>query len=512
MINRIVTTLVLLALALPAAASAQQRLVVRADMGQDTINRHIYGYFAEHLGRMIYDGVWVKNAAGQWQMRDDVVQALKALQMPNLRWPGGCFSDYYHWRDGIGARAQRPSMVNLSWGGVVEDNSFGTHEFMELVRQLETEPFFVGNVGTGTPAEMRDWWEYLNRPEGPMADLRAANGHPEPFNVRFFQIGNENWGCGGNMTPEVYAALYRQYATFIRNIPGGARPFRIATGPNVAMYNWTEVLMRDAGRWIDGLDFHYYTHVRGPGLSNSATEFGEAEWFVGLRNAQRMDELIRGHSEIMDRYDPNKRVWLIVGEWGMWHAVEPGTNPGFLYQQNTLRDAVVAGQHLNVFNNHADRVKMANLAQTVNVLQSVILTEPDNGRMVLTPTYHVMEMYTPHQDALLLPIEFDPGTYTFNGEAIEAVSASASQKDGRITITLANMDPNQARTIRTEIQGARASRVSNARVLTANAMNAHNTFDRPDVVRPVPFNGARLSNQVLTVELPAKSVVVLQLQ
>ncbi len=511
MIKGIASTLVVLVMLLPAAASAQQRLVVRADMGQDTINKHIYGFFAEHLGRMIYDGVWAQDDAGQWYLRDDVIQALRGLQIPNLRWPGGCFADYYHWRDGIGPADERPSMVNLWWGGVVEDNSFGTHEFMELVRLLDTEPYIVGNVGTGSPAEMRDWWEYLNRPEGPMADQRAANGHPEPFGVGFFQIGNENWGCGGNMTPEVYAAQYRQYATYLRNIPGVARPFRIATGPNAAMYEWTEVLMRDAGRFIDGLDFHYYTNVRGPGLSRSATEFGEAEWFTGIMNAQRMDELIRGHSEIMNRYDPNKRVWLIVGEWGMWHEVEPGTNPGFLYQQNTLRDAVVAGQHLNVFNNHADRVKMANIAQTVNVLQSVILTEPGAGRMILTPTYHVMEMYRPHHDALLLPIGLDPGTYEFQGESIEAVSVSASIKEGRITITLVNMDPNRSRTIETELHGARVSRVR-GRILTADAMNAHNTFVRPHNVRPVEFDRARLTNQTLTVNLPAKSVVVLELQ
>jgi alpha-L-arabinofuranosidase len=531
MIKRIATTALVVALALPAALSAQQRMVVRADMGQDTINRHIYGHFAEHLGRMIYDGVWVQNANGEWGYRDDVIQALKGIQIPNLRWPGGCFADYYHWRDGVGALDQRPSMVNLSWGATEEDNSFGTHEFMELVRRLETEPFIVANVGTGSAAETRDWWEYLNRPIGPMAQLRAANGHPEPFNVRYFQIGNENWGCGGRMTPEFYADLYKQHETFVRNI-GPLRPFRIATGPNAADYNWTEGVMREAGNRIDGLDFHYYTRVRtfGPGggppvaaaggapqqaqgrvLSRSATDFGEAEWFMGMRNAYRMDELIRGHSAIMDRYDPNKRVWLIVGEWGMWHEVEPGTNPGFLYQQNTLRDAVVAGLHLNIFNNHADRVKMGNLAQTVNVLQSVVLTEPNGGRMILTPTYHVFEMFNPHHDALLLPIELDEGTYTFEGETMPAVSASASQKDGRITITLVNMDHRQARTVQTEVQGARVSGVS-GRVLTHNALNAHNTFDRPNEVRPAAFNGARLSGNNLRVELPAKSVVVLELR
>jgi alpha-N-arabinofuranosidase len=397
---------------------------------------------------------------------------------------------------------------------------------MELVRRLDTEPFVVGNVGSGTVQEMADWWEYMNHPGGStLADLRAANGDPEPFDVRFWGVGNESWGCGGNMTPEEYAKELRRFSTFLRPI-GETRAFRVATGANAANYEWTEGVMRDAGRQIDGLDLHYYTRVRsfGPGgggfgqggpppgtprLSRSATEFGEAEWFVAMRNAQRIDELITGHSAIMDKYDPQKRTWLIVGEWGMWHEVEPGTNPGFLYQQNTLRDAVVAGLHLNVFNNHADRVRMANIAQTINVLQAMVLTRDEE--MILTPTYHVFDFYKVHQDALMLPITLDAGAFELDGDSIAAVSASASSKDGLIHITLVNMDPDGARTIATEIRGRTVTGVS-GRMLTAGTINAHNTFEQPNNVAPADFTGARLSGSTLTVELPARSVVVLEVR
>jgi alpha-N-arabinofuranosidase len=531
--NRTTTILLTLAsLTLPRAVAAQGpvRMVVGADLGEHTINPHIYGHFAEHLGRDIYDGFWTRAGTDAWHLRDDVVEALRRIRIPNLRWPGGCFADYYHWRDGIGPRGERPKMVNTIWGGVTEDNSFGTHEYMELVRRLGTEPFVVGNVGSGTVEEMAGWWEYLNHPGGSfLADLRARNGDPEPFEVRFWGVGNESWGCGGSMTPEYYAHVYRRFAEFVRPI-GDVRPFLVATGPNSGNYEWTEVMMREAGRDIDGLDFHYYTRVRslappgggfggfgqgsqgtqGPRLSRSATEFGEAEWFVAVRNARYVDELITRHSAIMDQYDPEKRTWLIVGEWGMWHEVEPGTNPGFLYQQNTLRDAVVAGLHLNIFNDHADRVRMANIAQTVNVLQAMVLTRGEE--MILTPTYHVFDLYQVHQDATLLPTSVRSEDYTFEDQSVPAVSASASRDDeGRIHITLVNLDPNRALTIEAELRGADVSTVT-GRVLTAEAMNAHNTFETPTAVQPAAFDGARLAGDALTVELPAKAVVVLELR
>jgi alpha-N-arabinofuranosidase len=496
----------------PAMGEAQTpvRLVVNADLGEHTISRHIYGHFGEHLGRNIYDGFWTKAGTGEWHLRYDVIEALRRIRIPNLRWPGGCFADYYHWEDGVGPREKRPTMVNTIWGGITEDNSFGTHEFLDLVRRLGADPVVVGNVGSGTVKEMADWWEYVNHPGGSsLADRRAANGHPEPFNVRYWGVGNESWGCGGSMRPEYYADQYKRFAEFLRPF-GEVRPFRIATGPNVDMYEWTETVMRDAGRMIDGLDLHSYTVVGPWENKGSATEFSEREWFIAMQRAQHMDELIRRHSAIMDRYDPQKRTWLIVGEWGMWHDVEPGTNPGFLYQQNTLRDALVAGLHLNIFNSHADRVKMANIAQTVNVLQSMVLTQGE--QMILTPTYHVFDFYQVHQDAKLLPISLQSDEYTFEGQSVPAVSASASRDEqGRIHITLLNLDPNRGRTIQTEIRGQSTSTVT-GRVLTADAMNAHNTFERPNAVQPAEFARARRSGNMLIVELPAKSVVVLELR
>ncbi len=487
-----------------AIAQGQARLVVRADQGRYTISRHIYGQFAEHLGRDIYDGFWRKDASGQWRLRDDVIEALRRIKVPNVRWPGGCFADYYHWRDGIGAREARPTIVNTVWGGVTEDNSFGTHEYLELMDRLGAEPFIVGNVGSGSVQEMAQWWEYVNFPgKSPMADLRRANGREQPWNVRLWGVGNESWGCGGNMRPDYYASLYRQYVTFLRPYDGAA-PFRIATGPIADNYDWTDVVMREAGRFIDGLDWHHYIWSHG-----SATEFGEREWFAALQGAVRTESILVKHAEIMDRSDPEKRVWLIVGEWGMWHNVEPGTNPGFLYQQNTLRDALVAAVSLNIFARHADRVRMANIAQAVNVLQAMILTRGD--QMILTPTYHVFDLYSVHQDATLLPMTLDAGPYEFEGQGIPAVSAAASRdKQGRVHLTLANLDPNRPRTVSTDVQGMEVAGVS-GRILTAGTMNAHNTFEQPNAVTTAPFTGAKLSGRTLTIDLPPKSVIMLEL-
>jgi alpha-N-arabinofuranosidase len=504
---RALTLTLLLLSASRAVAQAPVRVVIDADLGETTISRYIYGHFGEDLGRNIYDGLWTKAGTGQWHVRDDVIEALKRIQIPTLRWPGGCFADYYHWRDGIGPRDQRPAMVNTVWGGVTEDNSFGTHEYLELIRRLGAAPFIVGNVGSGTVQEMSQWWEYLRAPQGsPLGDERARNGHPEPYDVHFWGVGNESWGCGGSMTAAEYANVYKRYAEFLR----GGHPFRIATGPGGDDYAWTDTLMREAGRMIDGIDLHYYTLSGTWQHKGSATQFTEQEWFTAIERALYIDTLITRHSTIMDRYDPGRRVWLIVGEWGMWHDPEPGSQPGFLYQQNALRDAVVAGLHLNIFNEHAARVHMANIAQTVNVLQSMILTQGD--QMIVTPTYWVFDMFKVHQDATLLPLHIRSDDYTFNGQSVPAVSASASRDTtGAIHITFVNVDPNRSRTVQADVRGVKVSAVS-GRLLTAPTMQAHNTFEDPDAVKPVNFTGARLSGGILHVELPSKSVVVLELR
>ena len=502
-----------LVLGLPVAAFGQgSRLVIHADSGRDTISRHIYGQFAEHLGRGIYDGFWTKSGSGRWHLREDVIAALRKIRVPNLRWPGGCFADRYHWQDGIGPPERRPTIVNTMWGDVTEDNSFGTHEYLDLVDRLGAAPFIVGNVGSGTPREMAEWWEYVSFDGiSPMTELRGKNGRQTPWSVRLWGVGNESWGCGGNMTPEYYADVYKRFATFLPAY-GPVRPFRIATGANSEDSHWTDVVMRDAGRMIDGLDLHYYTVVGPWAHKGSATDFTEREWFIALQKALHVEDLITRHAAVMDQYDPRKRVALVVGEWGLWHDVEPGTNPGFLYQQNTLRDALVAAVSLDIFNRHAARVRMANIAQTINVLQAMILTQGD--RMILTPTYHVFELYTVHQDAVLLPLTLE-GTqprYEYEGQSLPAVSGSASRdKEGRIHVTLTNLDPNRAWTVTGEIAGAHVSRAT-GRVLTAVAMNAHNTFDQPTAVQPAPFSGVRVSGGSVTIDLPPKSIVVVELQ
>lgn len=512
MLSRTLAVLLILSFATADLSSAQSSgsLRIDADGGEYVINRHIYGHFAEHLGRGIYDGIWGREDGQPWEVRQEVLDALRQIQVPNIRWPGGCFADYYHWKDGIGPADERPSVVNTAWGGVTEDNGVGTHEFLNFAEDLGAEPIVVGNVGSGTVREMAEWWQYVNHPgESPMSNLRRENGRDDPWKVRFWGVGNESWGCGGNMTPEYYADLYKRFATYLPSL-GGVRAFRIATGPAGDDTNWMEVMMRDAGRMIDGIDLHHYT-ILGSWTTKKghATEYGEAEWFELMRRAWDVDRILDAHTEIMDRYDPDNRVWLIVGEWGTWHEQEEGSTPGFLYQQNTIRDALVAGMSLNVFNQHARRVRMANIAQTVNVLQAMLLTRGD--QVVRTPTYHVFDLYKVHQDATLLPIELDDVTYAFDGQEIQAVSVSASKDStGAIHVTFANLDPNDSHRIETTIDGASVSTVT-GRVLTADDMTAHNTFDDPDVVAPVEFNGARLDGDQLVVDLPAKSVVAIKL-
>jgi alpha-N-arabinofuranosidase len=493
-----------------ASAQAPLHMIVNVDLGHDTISRNLYGQFAEHLGRGIYDGIWTKTGTGEWHLRDDVAGALEKLHVPNVRWPGGCFADRYHWRDGVGPRAQRPTIVNTSWGNVTEDNSFGTHEYLDFVRRIGAAPFIVGNVGSGTVREMSEWWEYVNfGGTSPMAELRKANGHPEPWTVRYWGVGNEAWGCGGNMSPDYYANEYKRYASFLASY-GRTRAFRIASGPNAEDYHWTDVVMREAGWAIDGLDFHYYTLANSWAHKGTATEFTEGEWFSALKRALHIEELIQRHSAIMDHYDPRKRVALIVGEWGIWHDVEPGTNPSFLYQQNTMRDALVAAASLDIFARHADRVRMANIAQMVNVLQSMILTQGD--KMLVTPTYHVFEMYTVHQDAVQVPLTYDAGWYRFGNDSIPAVSASASRDAaGRVHVSLSNLDPAHPRSVEAELRGTHATSVI-GRILTGPAMNAHNTFDQPATVAPAPFGGAAMSGDRLRLTLPPRSLVVLELR
>lgn len=491
-------------------------IIVNTDVEKSKISKHIYGHFAEHLGRGIYEGIWVgedspiPNTNG---IRNDVVEALKNIQIPVLRWPGGCFADEYHWKDGIGPRESRKRMVNTHWGGVVENNHFGTHEFMMLCEMLETEPYICGNVGSGTVQEMSEWVEYMTfNGESPMANLRQENGRKEPWKLKYFGVGNENWGCGGNMRPEYYADLYRRYQTYVRNY-GDNRIYRIAGGANVDDYNWTEVLMRNAHWLMDGLSLHYYTIPGDFWLGKgSSTDFTEDEWLITMKKALHMDELLTRHSTIMDKYDPKKRIGIIVDEWGTWFDAEPGTNPGFLYQQNTIRDALVAGIHFNIFHEHAQRVHMANIAQTVNVLQAMILTEGE--KMILTPTYHVFDMFKVNQDATLLAVDSSFVNYELNGQSLPKVSVSASKDhEGKIHVNLCCLDHLDDSEFTLDLRGIDMNSATvKGTILTASETNAHNTFEQPENVTPSDFNGFNLTDGKLSVKLPPMSVVVLSLE
>jgi alpha-L-arabinofuranosidase len=496
-------------------AQTPVRVAINGSNPSLTISKHIYGHFAEHLGRCIYDGVWVSDTSTlrrKDRLRLDIVEALKKIKVPNLRWPGGCFADEYHWRDGIGPRNKRPKTVNTHWGMVTEDNSFGTHEFLELCELIGAEPYLAGNVGSGTPQEMSNWVEYLNfNGESTLSALRKENGHPSPYKVSLWGVGNENWGCGGNMTAEVYAHQYKQFATYVKSYPGSPIK-KIASGANSDDYNWTDVCMRVIpANQMWGLSLHYYTIPSGNwGNKGSATKFEEGEYFSTMRNTLRMEEIVTRNEGIMNRYDPQKRVALVVDEWGVWTNVEPGTNQGFLFQQNSMRDAVLAGTNLNIFNNHCERVRVANLAQSINVLQALILTE--GNKMLLTPTYHVFDMYKVHQDAKMLPLIFTSPDYTNGTQKIPALNMSASRdSSGVIHVSLVNIDPTKDYTIRASLNDATWKTVT-GQVLTSAKFTDINTFDKPDFVKPAAFKGAKKEGEELVVTLPRLSVVVLELK
>ena len=498
------------------------KLIINENKELSTIKPEIYGHFSEHLGRCIYEGIYVgenseiPNVNG---MRTDVVEALKELKVPMLRWPGGCFADEYHWKDGIGPKETRKKMINTHWGGVVEDNSFGTHEFMELCRQIGCKTYVNGNLGSGTVQEMSEWVEYMTfNGVSPMADLRKKNGHEQPWKVDFFGVGNENWGCGGNMTPEFYANEYRRYQTYVRNYDPEKPIKKVCCGANVDDYFWTEGVMKTcfshaewAHGFMDYLSLHYYVHPEGWEIKGSSTDFDGEVWYKTLNKALHMDELITRHGTIMDKYDPEKKVGMCVDEWGAWYTCEPGTNPGFLYQQNTVRDALIAGITLNIFNKHSDRVKIAALAQMVNVLQSVLLTEGD--KMIKTPTYHVMHMYRHHQGAKLLESSVtgidEIGTDEWK---VPKVTESVSKdKDGIITITLNNLSIETAEEVEVQLANG-VYKVVEARIVTNSDMHAHNTFEAPEEVTEKDFNDYEVKGENILVKLPVNSVVEMRLQ
>lgn len=497
------------------------KLFINPEKKMGHINKELQGHFSEHLGRCIYEGLYVGEDSpipNKNGMRTDVVEALKEMGLPVLRWPGGCFADEYHWMDGIGPKESRKKMINTHWGGVVEDNSFGTHEFMELCEQLGCKTYINGNVGSGTVREMSEWVEYMTFDGvSPMADLRKKNGHEAPWRVDYFGVGNENWGCGGNMRPEYYGDLYRRYQTYVRNYKTDAPIYKICCGANIGDTHWTDKVLETTfdhapefvHGYMDGLSLHYYTVPRDWEHKGSATDFDEKEYFATLDKTLYMDQLIRMHGAIMDQYDPDKKVGMIVDEWGTWYDVEPGTNPGFLYQQNTMRDALVAGLNLNIFNKHCDRVKMANIAQLVNVLQAVILTEGE--KMLKTPTYHVFNMYKHHQDAELVDSFIETKRIGLeDNHMVPNLQESVSYgKDGKLHLTLVNLSLDESASIETVITEATVDGAC-GEILT-NKMDAHNTFDNPNNVHTVSFTDFHVQDGKLTLNVPACSVLHMEI-
>ena len=513
---RIRSTLLAIAIASIAAVPAfAQDVVLKVDAGKPgaKIDRHIFGQFAEHLGHGIYEGIWVgkeskiPNTRG---VRNDVVAALRDLKVPNIRWPGGCFADEYHWRNGIGPKDQRRAMVNTNWGGVMEPNEFGTHEFFDFIEQVGADAYISVNVGSGTVQEAADWLEYMTavHPTA-LAKERIANGRKEAFQVPFVGLGNENWGCGGAMSGDYYVDLMKVFARYTRNYDPSQKMKQIAVGPDGAKTEYTEAVMKAWSErvwsWnLDGLSLHNYT-VNGWPPSVKATGFGEAEYAKFLQETLGMDQLIRTHSAIMDKYDPEKKVALVVDEWGSWLAPTEGSTPGFLVQQNSMRDAILAALNINIFARHAERVRMANIAQMVNVLQAMIFT--DKEKMLLTPTYHVFHMYVPFQDATFVPVAFDKGSYQVGDIVLPRVDAiAAKDAQGMLWVAVTNVDATRPVEIGLDVPGFDAASAT-GQLLAAPRMDSVNTFDAARTVAPAP---AKLEGT--TLRLPPHSVAVVGLK
>jgi len=497
-------------------SQSQNKISINISQAKDTINKNIYGHFAEQLGHGIYGGLYVgeknKTIANKDGIRLDVVNALKKLKVAVLRWPGGCFADNYHWNDAIGPKDKRKPIENISWGNMREDNSFGTNEFLEFCKMIKAEPYLAVNMGGGTVQEAAEWVQYVNHANGSsyITDLREQSNIKEPWHVKYWGIGNESWDCGGHMTVEYYTNLYKRYATFMTSYSNSEGLFRIAVGPGTDDFNWTESLMKNIPlKMFEGISIHHYSVIDWSN-KGSSTNFTEAEYFKTMEQAYRMETMIKGNSDVMDKYDPQKKIALVVDEWGGWYESDSGTRKDFLFQQNTMRDAMIAGITLNMFHNHCDRVRMANLAQCVNVLQSVILTNKE--KIVLTPTYHVMEMYNVHQNALMLPVTVQSNEYILGDKKLKAISASASKdKNGYIHISLVNIDAKKGQEIKIELGDFSTHNIKGL-ILSAKNLQDYNSFDFPDKIKPEVFTDTKIDGNILTAKLPPFSVVVLELK
>src|ERR1022692_986578 len=518
----VILSLMAAGLSLPVVAAENIHLSVDASKPGPKIDRNIFGQFAENLGHGLYEGIWVgpdSSVPNTRGVRNDVVAALRELKVPNVRWPGGCFADQYHSRKGIGPRDKRPATVNSAWGDVIDTNAFGTDEFMDFIQQIGSSPYVSINIGSGTPEEAAEWLEYMTAAAPTaLAKERAANGHPEPYKVGFLGVGNESWDCGGAMTPDYYVSLMKVYSRFVLNMNPAQRDkdqmLKIAVGPGTPDTEWTEAVMKawkkHTWAWdINGLSLHWYTVPNGWPPSTKSAKFGLDDYVKSLKSTLFMDEFLRKQETVMDQYDPGKKVTLTVDEWGIWHAPLAGSNPAFLVQQNSLRDAILAALNLNIFARHADRVRMANIAQMINVLQAMILTDKD--KMVLTPTYYVFKMYVPFQDASFIPVAFDAGAYTHGSVTLPRVDAlAAKDASGKLWLEITNLDPEKPVEIDTEITGMTV-KTAKGETLPAPAADSVNSFSAPNAVVPQPVS-ANLKAGRLSLTVTPKSVTVISLE
>jgi len=515
-------SLLVLVSSVPLRSAEDAHLSIDASKAEVKIDRNLFGQFAENLGHGLYDGIWVgkdspiPNTRG---IRNDEVTALRELKVPNVRWPGGCFADQYHWRKSIGAAEQRPATLNSAWGGVVDTNSFGTDEFMDFIQQIGSRAYVSVNVGSGSPQEAAEWLEYMTAAAPTALEKeRAANGHPDPYKVGFMGIGNESWSCGGDMTADYYVSQLKLYNRFIENDNpaqrGPNQMLKIAVSPGFPETEWTEAVMKawqhhDWSWNFDGLSVHWYTTPGGWPLSMPSTDFSVDDYAKTLKNTLFMDEFLRKQEIAMDKYDPQKKVALVVDEWGGSYKALPGTNKDFLLQQNSLRDAILASLNLNIFARHGDRVRMANIAQMINVIQAMILT--DKEKMVLTPTYYVFKMYVPFQDATFVPVAFDAGTYLQGSISLPRIDAIAARNaSGKLWLEITNLGPEKPIDIDADVTGL-AIKSAMGQTLTASQVDTINTFAAPNSVVPKPVS-ANVHGGRLTMTVQPKSVTVISLE
>ncbi|MDR3702576.1 MAG: alpha-L-arabinofuranosidase C-terminal domain-containing protein [Candidatus Sulfopaludibacter sp.] len=484
---------------LPAATATKVSVLADTEIG--TVRPQFHSHFAEHLGSCVYGGLWVgrnspiPNIDGY---RKDAVTYLKELGIPVLRWPGGCFADDYHWRDGIGPYGKRPKRVNLHWGGYVEDNSFGIHEFMGLCKLIGAEPYIAGNVGSGSPDELRNWVEYCNHPGGStLSDERIANGAREPFNIRYWGVGNENWGCGGPMTPEHYGEMYRIFTNYMRTF-GGTQLFLVACGPNGNDMRWSRNLLSTigAGRLPNGWSTHFYE-----GGDLAPTKFTTDAMYKQFRVFPNVEQCIVAQRALLDSYDPRRRCGVILDEWGVWDQMVPAEerSNGRLWQQSTMRSAVGAGLGLNIFNRLADKLYMANIAQMVNVLQSILLTDgPEGKNTVRTSTYYAFQLFKAHRSNMAVKVE------TESSDPL-SLSMSASKSASELVVSFVNPSATADLEVDCTVRGFPA-RSGTARILHSADLNACNTFENPDALAPKAHNVAVEGGRV-RLEAPALSVI-----